>query len=51
MNSRRRDHLDVDLTDTDLHEEVALLARLIIAINETTGPLDQPAIDAVLFED
>lgn len=51
MKTRRRDHLDVNLTDTDLREEVALLARLIVATKEPTGRLGQPEIDAALFED
>ena len=42
------DPLDVSLHDSELHEEVDLTARLIIAANESTSVLTQRQIDEIL---
>lgn len=42
------DPLQVELVDEPLHEEIQLLADLIVAATAATGPLDQRAIDAAL---
>lgn len=38
------------LEDTALLEEVELLSRLIVAVNESEGPLGDEAIDVLLAE-
>lgn len=40
--------LDVDLDDSDLISEIALLTDLMVAASESPGPLDLSAIDAAL---
>jgi hypothetical protein len=47
--NRYRDPLDVSLTDNDLHEELLLLARLMLASNDSDGPLGPTAVDQLLF--
>ncbi|HET9501449.1 MAG TPA: hypothetical protein VFO98_14435 [Marmoricola sp.] len=42
------DPFDVDLQDDDLLSEVELTARLIVAANESEGPLDTDDIDRIL---
>ena len=42
------DPFDISLHDHELHEEVVLCAQLIIAASESSGPLDQAQIDAIL---
>jgi hypothetical protein len=42
------DALDIDLHDPDLGAEIALVAALMVAAAEATGPLSQREIDAVL---
>jgi hypothetical protein len=42
------DALNVDLQDTELDREIALVADLMVVASETEGALDQHTIDAVL---
>jgi len=45
---RGDDPLDVSLEDTALLDEVGLLAELIVAAQDSEGPLDDDDIDRVL---
>lgn len=45
-----RDALSVPLEDSELLEELELLARLMIAANHSEGPLCQTALDGLLHE-
>ncbi len=40
--------LDVELHDTDLIDEIGLLADLMVVAAESTGPLDTELVDATL---
>lgn len=40
--------LDVELIDAELRDEIRLVSDLMIAAVETTGPMDQAVIDAIL---
>ena len=42
------DALDIDLDDGDLHEEIALVAELMVAAAESPGHLDQARVDLLL---
>lgn len=42
------DRLDVPVHDDDLRAEIGLVTELIIAANQSDGPLCPRAIDAVL---
>jgi hypothetical protein len=42
------DALDIDLDDSDLHEEIALVAELMVAAAESPGHLDQARVDLLL---
>ena len=42
------DPLDVELDDRDLRDEVDLTASLIVAANQSDGPLTQEEIDRLL---
>ena len=45
------DAMDTALHDDDLLDEIELTSELIILATETTGPVDQRRIDAVLRVD
>lgn len=45
------DALDTELHDDDLLAEIALTSELIILATESTGPVSQWSIDAVLRGD
>jgi hypothetical protein len=42
------DALDIDLHDPDLGAEIALVAALMVAASEASGPLSQHEIDDLL---
>jgi len=42
------DRLNIDVYDDELRAEIELVADLIVAANESTGPLPQSDIDALL---
>lgn len=43
------DVLDVDLHDSELIDEIQLVADLMVAASENAEPLSQAAIDAILW--
>lgn len=43
-----RDTLDVSLHDDELHDEVLITARLMIAANEAPGALSREQVDRIL---
>lgn len=43
-----KDRLDTEIQDSDMLDEIALCASLMIAASESTTPLAQNAIDRVL---
>lgn len=42
------DALDVNLHDTELRNEIQLVADLMVVASESCGPMDQRLIDQVL---
>lgn len=45
---RNHDYLDISLHDAELHAEVELMVRLIVAANQSDQTLPTPDVDEIL---